>query len=149
MPINEIPREFINMYDLTPKVKNGYVYTEIQRGMYDLPQVGILANKFLKERLSYHDYFELSHIPGLHCQKPGPIQFTLVVDDFWIKYAGNEHADHLVGILKEFYNLEEDWKGSLYYGITLDWHYNKGYLDISIPTYVHKQVTTYKHAPSK
>ena len=30
MPINLIPQEFIDLYDLAPKVKNGYVYMEIQ-----------------------------------------------------------------------------------------------------------------------
>ena len=34
MPIKLIPQEFIDLYDLEPKVKNGYVYMEIQRGMY-------------------------------------------------------------------------------------------------------------------
>ena len=29
MPIKLIPQEFIDMYDLTTKVKNGYVYIEI------------------------------------------------------------------------------------------------------------------------
>ena len=56
MPINLIPQEFIDLYDLAPKVKNGYVYMEIQRGMYGLPQSGILANKLLKERLEEDGY---------------------------------------------------------------------------------------------
>ena len=30
MPINLIPQEFIDLYDLAPKVKNGYVYIEIK-----------------------------------------------------------------------------------------------------------------------
>ena len=63
MPINLIPQEFIDLYDLGSKVKNGYVYIEIQRGMYGLPQAGILANKLLKERLLQNDYFEVPHTP--------------------------------------------------------------------------------------
>ena len=51
MPISLIPQEFIDLYDLGRKVKNGYVYIEIRCGMYGLPQSGILANKPLKERL--------------------------------------------------------------------------------------------------
>ena len=51
MPINLIPQEFIDLYDLGSNVKNGYVYIEIQRDMYGLPQAGILANELLKERL--------------------------------------------------------------------------------------------------
>ncbi len=35
--------------------------------------------------------------------------FTLVVDDFGVKYVGKEHADHLVASLKMKYKLVEDW----------------------------------------
>ena len=29
MPVKLIPQEFIDLYNLTPKVKNGYIYIEI------------------------------------------------------------------------------------------------------------------------
>jgi hypothetical protein len=38
---------------------------EICKGMYGLPQAGILANKLLKKRLAKHRYFEQLHTPGL------------------------------------------------------------------------------------
>ena len=65
MPISLIPQEFIDIYDLAPKVKNGYVYMEIRHGMYGLLQLGTLANKILKERLAVDGYFDLPHTPGL------------------------------------------------------------------------------------
>ena len=91
MPINLIPQEFIDLYDLGSKVKNGYVYIEIQQGMYGLPQAGTLANKLLKERLLQNDYFEVPHTPGLFWHKTRPVWFTPVVDDLQIKYVGKEH----------------------------------------------------------
>ena len=45
MAIRLIPQAIIDQYDLIPKVLNGYVYMEIMRGMYGLPQSGIPANK--------------------------------------------------------------------------------------------------------
>ena len=45
MAIRLIPQAIIDQYELIPKVLNGYVYMEILRGMYGLPQAGILANK--------------------------------------------------------------------------------------------------------
>jgi hypothetical protein len=39
----------IEHYQLQEKVLEGYVYMEICKGMYGLPQTGILANKILKE----------------------------------------------------------------------------------------------------
>ena len=111
--------------------------------MYGLPQAGILSNKLLKERLAEHGYYELPHTPGLFTHKTRPIWSTLVVDDFGIKYIGKEHADHLISVLRDNYSVEVDWDGALYCGITLDWHYNDKYVDISMPNYVHKQLVRY------
>ena len=47
LPINLISEEIIAKYKLLPLVHNGHVYMEIRRGMYGLPQAGILANKLL------------------------------------------------------------------------------------------------------
>ena len=122
---------------------------EIRRGMYGLPQSGILANKLLKERLEVHGYHEVEHTPGLFYHETRPIWFTLVVDDFGVKYVGKRHAEHLMKVLSEFYEMEEDWLGKLYCGITLDWNYEKGYVDTSMPNYVAKQLTRYRHKAPK
>ena len=105
-----------NFYLATPldryehsKVKNWYVYMEIIRGMYGLPQAGVLANKLLKERLQKHGYHEVEHTPGLFTHETRPIWFTLVVDDFGVKYAGKENAEHLIKTLRIFFSLSEDW----------------------------------------
>ena len=56
MPIKLIPQAFIEQYNLQPKLKIGYAYIEIWRGMYGLPQSGILADKLLKQRLNDDGY---------------------------------------------------------------------------------------------
>ena len=43
-----IPQEIIDQYDLIRIAWDGWVYIEIQKGMYGLPQAGILANNKLK-----------------------------------------------------------------------------------------------------
>ncbi len=43
-----------------------------------------------------------------------------------------------MSILKEFYEVKEDWTGLLYCGIILDWQYEDRYLDILMPNYVQK-----------
>ena len=51
MKINlaQIPYDIISEYKLKGKVHtNGYVYIEIQKGMYRLPQASMLSNKLLK-----------------------------------------------------------------------------------------------------
>ena len=100
MPIKLIPQAIIDQYDLTPKVYNGYVYMEIMRGMYGLPQAGILANKLLKKKLKPHGYYEVDHTPGLYKHIWRPIAFTLVGDNFGVKYVGKEHAEQIFGVLR-------------------------------------------------
>ena len=83
-----IPQEFMDVYKLHDKVENGCVYCEIVRGIYGLPQVDILANKLLKERLVVHNYYKVPHIHGLFTHKTRPSWCTLTVDDFEVKYIG-------------------------------------------------------------
>ena len=58
---------------------------EIWRGMYGLPQSGMLSNKLLKKYLTEYGYNELPHTPGLFKHVTGPVLFSLVVNDFGIK----------------------------------------------------------------
>ena len=78
--------------------------------MYGLPQSGILSNKLLKERLTKYGYNKVAHIPGLFKHETRPVWFTLAVDDFRIKYIGQENAQHLIDALKDFYKVEIYWK---------------------------------------
>ena len=93
------------------------------RGLYGFPQAGRLSNQLLKKRLEEHDFCQVTHTPGLFTYKTRPIWFTLCVDNFGVKYVGKEHADYLMSVLKQFYNVTEDWEGAIYCGISLYWHY--------------------------
>ena len=100
IPLQLFPQHTIEQYNLRTHAKNGQVYIEIRKAIYGLPQAGILANKLLPERLRPHGYFEVPYTPGLWKHISRPISFTLVVDDFGIKYDGREYVDHLLGVLR-------------------------------------------------
>ena len=52
MKIELFPQDIIDQYDLTNKVDhNGNVHCEVRRGMYGLPQAGIIAQELLEECL--------------------------------------------------------------------------------------------------
>ena len=74
-------------------------------------------------------------------------RFSLVVDDFGVKYEGKEHADHLMSVLKEHYTVTEDWEGSKYIGITLDWDYEGRKVHLSLPGYNTKALKRFHHEP--
>jgi hypothetical protein len=68
------------------------MYIEVQKGMYGLPQAGILANQLLARRLAIQGYHQTKSTPGLWRHATRPIQFTLVVDNFGVQYVGKEYA---------------------------------------------------------
>ena len=78
---------------------DGYVYLKVWKGMYGLPQAGILAQELLVEHLVKEGYLQSKACPGLWKHVWRPITFSLIVDDFGVKYIGKEHADHLIQIL--------------------------------------------------
>ena len=51
--------------------------------------------------------------------------------------------DNIIRVIKEKYELTEDWDGDLYCGIRLKWDYSKHTLDISMPGYNLKQRPQY------
>jgi hypothetical protein len=121
MKIKDLPEEFINLYNITDKASsNGFVYINIQKGMYDLPQAGILAQELLEQRLNKHGYRQSPNTPGLWRHDYRPISFTLCVDDFGIKNVGHKHAEHLTSIHSEHYKCSHDWDGQRYLGMTID-----------------------------
>ena len=137
MPISIFPQHVIEEYHLMQKVYKGCIWIEICRSIYGLPQAGKLANEFLRKKLAPHGYFEVKHTPGLWKHISCLLQFTLVVDDSSVKYTRRKDAEHLLRILEtEFTAVSTDWEGELYCGITLEWNYNKRWLDISMPGYI-------------
>ena len=65
----------------------GWVYFEVVRGCYGLPQAGKLAHDILSERLQEAGYYETATTPGLWRHRWRPIQFVLIVDDFGVEYV--------------------------------------------------------------
>ncbi len=51
---------------------DGYLYCKIQKGMYSLPQAGIIAQELLKECLAEHVYTQSKIIHGLWKHKTRP-----------------------------------------------------------------------------
>ena len=73
--------------------------------MYILPQSGLLANELLEKLLNKHSYHQSKLVPRLWKQECRPVQFTLVIDDFDVKYVGGKHALHLKQTPKEYYKV--------------------------------------------
>ena len=119
------------------------------KGMYGLPHVGLIANELLEKRLNEHRYRQSKLAPGLWKHDTRPIQFTLVVNNFGVKYVGEEHVHHLQRVLKQHYDIKRDWSGQRYIGITLLWDYQRRQVHLSMPWYVPKALKLFQHKLSK
>ena len=137
--LDMIPEEIILAYNLHDIVNpDGWVYIEIRKGMYVLPQAGILANKLLEQWLSARGYYQCQHTPGLWRHKWRAITFCLVVVNFGIKVTDMANFHHLKTSLKDYYEVAIDWTGLLFCGVKLTWDYKRYHANCSMPGYVDK-----------
>ena len=93
---------------VAPLIVNGYVMVEIRKRMYGLPQAGILAHIRLTKHLLSHRYIKCPNSPGLFKYISRDINFTLVVDDFGVKYTNKNDVIHLISTLKKVYEIITD-----------------------------------------
>lgn len=113
---------------------DGYVLVEISKGIYGLAQAGILAQQRLMSLLAKHDYHPISDsCPCILKHKTRNITFSLVVDDFGVKYHLKEDAEHLINALKELYIVKDNWAGS----------------SLSMPNYVKEAILKFNIDTSK
>ena len=82
--INDIPIEFIDEYNLQAVTKNLWIYFEMVRGCYGLPQSRKLANYLLRTCLNKAGYFGGATTPGLWKNTWCNIHCFLIVYDFGI-----------------------------------------------------------------
>jgi hypothetical protein len=149
MLLSRFPEEIVQKYRLNALAVDSWVYIEIRKGMYGLKQAGLLANQLLQTRLAPFVYYPARHTPGLWLHHTRPISFTLVMDDFAVKYVGKQHAEHLRNALLKTYELTTDWAGTVYSGITLKWDYKNRTCDISMPGYVSNVLSKFQHDAPK
>ncbi len=127
-----------------------YIYCKIWKGMYGLPQAGIIAHELLEERLAKHGYHQSKIIHGFWKHKTRLICFTLVVDDFAIKYTNKRDVEHLVNILKQDYDKTIDQEAKKYIGLTMECDLPNQQVHIHMLRYLDKTLIRFKHkAPKK
>ena len=76
-----------------------------------------------------------------------PYSFFLCVDDFGVKNYSRNDAEHLLNTLGKSYEYTVDWDGANFCGLTLNWNYEKGYVDVSMSEYVRNALQRLRHTP--
>ncbi len=120
-----MPNDVIKHYNLTDLVTpDGYIYCKIKKGMYSLPQARIIAQQLIEKQLQQHRYRQCKTTPGLWKHNTRPISFILVIDNFGVKYVGEENTQHLLETVRQFYKCLCDCDSERYCGLTIKWEYN-------------------------
>ena len=148
--LKHIPRNIQLRYSLDLLAHDGHVIMEIHKGIYGLPQAGKLAQDRLIAHLAKNGYHQCINTPCLFIHENNGVAFTLVVDDFLIKYPSRSAAEHLLNVLRELYEITADLaRVQKYVGITLK--HNKGNRTIcmSMPGYVKKALIRFKRLQVK
>lgn len=105
--------------------------------MYVCPQAGQkIAHDCGKEHLAGYGYSPAPITTVLWQYNNRPTTFTLVFDNFGMKYHKRKDALHLKNALKYLNTIITDWDGALYIDITLKWEFTKGTIQLSMPGYV-------------
>ena len=150
IPLKHIPLDIQERYNIAGMVHNGFVLMEISKGIYGLPQAGKLAQDRLVTHLATHDYIQCVNTPCLFVHRTNGVAFTLVVDDFLIKFKERSAVEHLFSALRELYTITTDFSTTQkYVGITLQYNKRKRYIDMSIPGYVKKAIQRFQRTNLK
>ena len=81
--IADMPDNVIEHYNLRNKATpDGYISCKNQKGIYGLPQAGIITQQLLKESLKQHGYRQSQTTPGVWKHATRLISFSLIVDNF-------------------------------------------------------------------
>lgn len=142
-----IPDNVIQKYHMQKYAHNDAVIVEVHKGIYGLPQAGKLAQDRLVKHLATHGYHQAKNTPCLFQHETNSVTFTLVVDDFGIKYTEEADADHLLHALRELYIMTEDRASTQkYVGITIAHHRQSNTIKLSMPGYVEKAIKRFGSA---
>jgi hypothetical protein len=148
--LDQIPADIQEKYNVSKYADGGdSVLVEVRKGIYGLKQTGKLAQERLIKHLSAHGYNQTPNTPCLFKHITRPVYFALVVDDFAIKYKGEEHLEHLLTTLKSLYTITVDRAGSKFIGIKLKFDKTAKTVELSMPNYIEKALQRFGIEPQK
>eukprot|EP01034_Spumella_vulgaris_P028684 gene28684-35585_t len=147
--LTQIPKDIQEKYDIAKLAVDGAVMVEVRKGIYGLKQAGKLAQDRLIKHLAAHGYHQTPNTPCLFKHETRPVFFTLVVDDFAIKYKGQDNLDHLFGVLRSLYTITVDPTGSKYIGIKIVFDRIAKTVELSMPNYIQKALERFGITPAQ
>lgn len=132
-----LPSTVIHQHDLQQFFHNNAILFQVNKGMYGLPQAGLLAQQRLITHLASEGYHQTDTTCLFRHVTNGTV-FSLVVDDFGVKYTNMDGVNHLIQTLQALYTITIDWTGSKYLGFSIDFDQRHRTVTLSMPGYIAK-----------
>ena len=129
--------------------EDGYYYAEISKALYGLWEAGYIVNVELKRILELEGYVPSKFTPGLFTYKTREIAFSLVVDDFGVKYKKRTDEEHLLKTIQGRYPVKAEWEPTFYLGVTLEFDYKEQTCKMLMPGYVKQALIKFHHEFNK
>ena len=136
IPFKFFSTSLVALYRLDTLQRNGLVLMQLNKSIYGLPQAGILSQQRLVNHIKTYGYTECENTSCLFQHQTRHTNFTLVVDNFLVKYDSEHDANHLLSALSQIYSLLTNWDATLYFGMTIRYSKGSPTLTISMPSYV-------------
>ena len=137
IPVKFLSAAILDKHNLRPFINDGAVIFEVVKSLYGLPHAGKISQDELIRHLATHGYHQTT-TPCLFRHDTNGIAFTLVVDDFGIKFRERAAAQHLIDTLLLRYQITIKFDATKYLGLTLRFNRSERYVGLSIPGYVPK-----------
>ena len=146
IPSTNIPTSILDKYKLRNYLDSkGMLLLQINKTLWGLPQSGLLSKQRLCKHLASHGYHECTLTSGLFRHVSLPIAFTLVVDDFLVKYHAAQDAQHLIDVLTSdnMYKIKINDRADKYLGYNIAYNKTMREIALSMPDSVAKIVVAH------
>ena len=137
IPLAKLSDTFRAKYNLDPFIHSNSVVFEVTGNMPGHPAAGRLAKSELVSVLKRGGYHEHPDVPCLFENPVNKLSFTLLTDDFGIKYTDMAHVDALKDCLtRAGYTFTFDPDGAVYNGMRLQFNYIENKVTLDMPNVI-------------
>ena len=140
-----LPEDIRQRYNLDSIVHNNFIYIRIKKGLFGLKQSALLAYQQLSAILKEGGYTPIIGSLGMWKHPTKRVLFNLCVDDFGVKYYDKNDVNDLISLIQSKYTVKADWTGKNFLGYSLDWQYDKGHVNLTMPTYIPNLLKKLQH----
>ena len=118
VPLQFLSPLILDKHTLHTFIHNNSILMEFNKSMYGFPHAGRIAQDVLIEGLAKHGYHQTG-TTFLFRHDTNGVAFTLVVDDFGVKFKDPAAADDLVRCLQLYYTLTVKKNATKFLGFTI------------------------------